>query len=159
MKKLLTISFILLGCGGSEFTTDIYSGLDVNASDASDSNSPATDSTTDSTTDSATDSATDSTTDSPVDEPNVDAPIEALTCFPGGEVVNNSCYYPEPECCYYMDCPSMDYSCSGGKCIHHTIPKECKDDSCQQWCVNCYVPGDKGYKGTCNGNTCECNEI
>jgi len=190
MKKLLTISVLLLGCGGSEFTTvDSYGSFDTDASDASDDNVSDSSSQVDSTdkdsstidsyVDSAKDSPTDSTTlDSPVDSakdsPTVDPPVdshtedspidsptEALECLPGGEIIGDTCHYPEPQCCYYMDCPppTGDYSCFGGECVYHTLPKSCKDDSCQQWCVNCYVPGEKNYQGTCNGDSCECNEI
>ena len=177
MKKLLTISVLLLGCGGSEFTTvDSYGSFDTDASDASDDNVSDSSSQVDSTdkdsstidsyVDSAKDSHTDSTTlDSPVDshteDSPIDSPTEALECLPGGEIIGDTCHYPEPQCCYYMDCPppTGDYSCFGGECVYHTLPKSCKDDSCQQWCVNCYVPGEKNYQGTCNGDSCECNEI
>jgi len=99
-----------------------------------------------------------------VKEPDVTyndaSPDIEIECLPGGEVVGNSCYYPEPECCSYTDCPqpNVDYSCIGGRCIKYTLPKECKNESCQQYCVNCWVPGDKNYNGTCNGTSCECEK-
>jgi len=106
--------------------------------------------------DAKTDAAKPDVIDTGIDV-STDSEIE---CLPGGELIGNSCFYPEPECCYYNDCPPPigDYTCSGGKCIRYTMPKKCEIESCQQYCVNCWVPGDESYHGTCNGDTCECTK-
>ena len=176
-NKYALIAIFAIGCGGSEFTSMDYNGLEYDADSQSDVINDQSDAGSDSQYDSQPDIMIDSQSDIMIDSQSdaycnpQQCPSTAfgeaicnaqgqcdIKCEIGCEKQGNNCYCPEPECCGNdQGCDPFGNPatvCKSGTCTTD-VNASCDPAGCNLFCIHCY---NDTFRGQCDGQ-CTCKQI